>query len=234
MNGANTSNLPRSLTVPLPVANGGPLNLILKAGDIVYIVGPNGSGKSALMTHLVSQIPVGRERRISAQRLIWSENDASTLTPSDFSQWDSNISNDSRSVRSRYLETWTQYRISLALSRLAAAEDQWLRKMRDTCTREDISVKAFEATNPNPLSRLNAILFEGTLNTEIIIQEGGRVVCRNRAGAVFGFSQMSDGEKNAFFISSDVLTHPTELYPDSGGTRKSPLRISSAAILVLT
>ena len=33
--------------------------------------------------------------------------------------------------------------------------------------------------------------------------------------------------------SPDDFFYPSHLYPDSGGTRKSPLRISSAPILVL-
>lgn len=192
-------------TIEVPLLDQHQISLVIDPGSVVYVVGPNGAGKSALMGHLISKVGVGKYRRITAHRQNWSSADAPGFAPSQRASQETNAQNYSTREDSRYMDHDPNSYVGLALARLIGDENDFHRKYRPRLLASGKTIEDFDASiEPSPLQLLNKILLRASLNVQLLIKDES---LRALVGdGEIGVSRLSDGERNAVFLSADVLT----------------------------
>lgn len=191
----------------LPKLDGdGTVQLSARAGSALVVVGPNGSGKSAL-SHWLSANRAGSETpvtRVLAHRRLWLQSGGAEMTASEreqmlptFNMWDAQP--DSR-VR---IDGESQ-RISRLLYDLLGRVN-W---------RNAEVARLFDAgQDPSPVSesmlnKIDRVFALADLDITFRVTELGEFEAVRSTGAAYPISEMSDGEKGAFLLATEVLLSP--------------------------
>ena len=72
---------------------------------------------------------------------------------------------------------------------------------------QDLKVAELRAKAKSPLNRLNTLLRRGAFDFSLLFGKDDTILAE-REGDPFGFSRLSDGERNAVFMALDVLSLP--------------------------
>lgn len=194
---------PFDLSVPRP--DDSPLNPIVSSGDVLFVLGANGTGKSSLM-HKFNASNSGRTRRISAHRQTWFSSNAITLSPQDKRSTESQIQSIDSQPQSRWSDSYSAQRASIAIYDLIDAENVRARSI----TREVDNKNVDEALNlsrvPAPIAVINELLTLSNIPIEISVRENEEVMANKKGGALYSVAELSDGERNALLIAAEVLT----------------------------
>jgi hypothetical protein len=185
---------------------GGLLELQVKAGEILYVLGANGSGKSSLML-LFSKQHNRSVLRISAHRRTWMESGTHDVSPQQRNNLLNQILGDDTQEVARWKDSYAQWRVSLAIFNLIAAESARARKIATAVEAKAANVDETLRTL-SPLRSLNKILRLSNLPLEISVSNTGdeQVYVKKSGGPEYGIQLMSDGERNALLLAADVLT----------------------------
>lgn len=184
------------------------VSLSLSPGDTVFILGPNGAGKSALVQFISRSIPDDNFKRITAHRQNWLMNSAPDISASMRVVIERNVKNYSRHPNSRWSDQNPAEQLSSVLANLISAENGWSRHLASECQEKNIMPSEYADKSPSPISRLNRILRRGGLPIQINIADNDVVQAKHDNGALVGFAQLSDGERNAVILAADVITTP--------------------------
>ena len=199
----------------IPQSSGPALSMSLGVGDRLFMVGANGSGKSALIQHLVSSIPSGTFRRISAHRQTWFDSGSIDFTPRSRKDFDRNYLQLELQIDSRWKDYNAQQKQSAVFFDLVAKDNAEARLLRSLLLQvdpqnPDTGFKAAieAAASSVPLfEQLNELLALGTLPVSLENSEGEEILARHgNDGVSFSIAQMSDGERSAALIAATVLT----------------------------
>ena len=198
----------------IPLVSGDQLQISLNPGERLFMVGANGSGKSALIQHLVSLMPGHNIRRISAHRQTWLHSGSINFTPENRKNYDQNSRNVETRSDARWRDRSAGERQSAVLFDLVAKDDAHARSIRfairqvDLKKQEEVLNIARETQESETLfEQLNALLALGTLTVSIENSKGEEILARHGDnGDSFSIAQMSDGERNAVLIATEVLT----------------------------
>ena len=187
----------RSGSVPTP----------LIAGRAVYILGRNGTGKSALIHNLVSQLPKGIY--IPGSRPSYFDNDSLQMTPASRRQMENNWMAWDRQPSTRYRPISGTQRNERAILDLQSSETQFkvdaANEIRNPATRQQ-AISRLE-NSLSPFDRMNSILRQANFPVEVIM--GGSEMQARRGGDPYSIAKMSDGERAALIVTSDVLSAPS-------------------------
>ena len=199
----------------IPQSSGPALSMSLGVGDRLFMVGANGSGKSALIQHLVSSIPSGTFRRISAHRQTWFDSGSIDFTPRSRKDFDRNYLQRELQIDSRWKDYNAQQKQSAVFFDLVAKDNAEARLLRSLLLQVDPQnpEKGFKAAieaaaRSVPLfEQLNELLALGTLPVSLENSEGEEILARQgNDGVSFSIAQMSDGERSAALMAATVLT----------------------------
>ena len=179
--------------------------------NVLFVLGRNGSGKSALLVFLNQhhQQPV---RRVSAHRQTWFQSGRLDLTSSAYQQNQSRIEQSDRQSTSRYTDDYSAQKPSRALFALLLEK-----RRRDSEGMERYerggseSLDPYLSETPNPLEVINGLFRDSSLDVDIATHPtdpDALVATRISTGQTYGIEQLSDGERNALLLASEVLTAP--------------------------
>lgn len=189
----------------VPGASGSPITFSLGVGDVLYVLGANGAGKSSLVSRLFNQ-EHARARRISAHRQTWFESNTLDMTPRNRQDVENSVRAHDAQPRARYWEWNPSGRANMAIFDLIDADTMQQRKIADLVRAGDTRAAEIEAKQPSPIQIINEIMRLSNLPIEIKVEEGQKIVARKSGGIGYSVAELSDGERNAFLIASDVLT----------------------------
>ena len=169
------------------------------------MLGANGSGKSSLVSYVFNQNQ-GHVKRISAHRQTWIESNAVDVTPRSRQDLETNLRSFDLQPRARYWEWNPSVRSNIAIFDLVDADTMQERKIAALVRAGDDVTAKKEAMDPSPIQVINEMMRLSNLQIEISVEDGQKVVARKNGGASYSLAELSDGERNAFFIASEVLT----------------------------
>jgi ABC-type molybdenum transport system ATPase subunit/photorepair protein PhrA len=195
--------LPFELEVP---RNGrDALLLSISPGDVLFILGANGTGKSSLM-HRLYKKHYAKARRITAHRQTWLQSGAITLTAHSRQQVEINIVSQDRQDASRWSDTYSSQRPNIALFDLIESENIRARGITRAVDRGDIDLAKQLSADQSPLAVINELLRLSNLPIVISVNENGQLLASKSDSKAYEISELSDGERNAVLIASNVLT----------------------------
>ena len=206
----------------IPLISGGPIELGLESGKHIFVVGANGSGKSALLQHCVSHLyqqnhnhyhSEDKYKWIPAHRRIVIESGNVGLT-----QQNRRISGENRRQQSplpsvRWNDNFQGDEIGILMFDLVAMDADLNRQVANFCKEGDpnkakeISPRQiYELFGESSLEQINKLLKSGGFMTQLEYTSAQGFRARHENGAIFGIEQMSDGERNAMIMASQVIT----------------------------
>ena len=206
----------------IPLTSGEQIEVGLENGKQIFVIGANGSGKSALLHHCAShhyqQKPIQPEveyKWIQAQRQIVINSGDVTLTsagrrssgahkrrqlPDSSARWNNNFQEDEIEILLFDLVDMNNNLNQQAMDFV---------KRGDRNTAKEISPALIDKKfGEPPLKQLNKLLKSGGLMTQLEYTSAQGFRARHDNGAIFGIEQMSDGERNAMIMASQVITAP--------------------------
>lgn len=189
----------------LPIFGGDLLSLDIHAGEIIFALGANGSGKSALIQH-INQSNSRDSIRISAHRQTWLPSSTVDLTAKGMRQWESEIRNQDARPESRWQGTYGEQKPGIALFKLINSDIPELREIRKAGRARDDSRVHELSDKPSPLEQINRLLHSSNFPVTISIEDEDEVWARRDEGQPYSMAEMSDGERSAILIATDVLT----------------------------
>ena len=200
-----TTAAPRTFALNIPRITGSELKLEIKCGVPMFVLGANGTGKSALLQHLYTHFSENA-LRILGHRQIWFETGTVELTPRQKSEQIANIRNRDTRVRSRWINYNASERPRITLANLLDARTEAALQIADAAYDDDLEkVKALAAKEP-PVATLNRMLRLANLPVQLVRSSSGDLVAERSDGASYDLAEMSDGERNAVLIATEVLT----------------------------
>lgn len=196
--------MPDRFELTIPTVNG---NLVhaLEAGDILFVLGANGSGKSTLITRLFNS-HVTSAKRISAHRQTWFESNTLDLTPRGREQLESNIRSRDQQEYARWRQDFAAERAGAAIYDLIDADTMLARNIADLVRGGKLDAAQDKARAPSPIQTVNELLRLSNLPIAISVEKQQKIVASRNGSPVYSVAELSDGERNAFLIASDVLT----------------------------
>lgn len=189
----------------IPSGSSNAIDASIAIGDVLYLLGANGTGKSSLVSRLFSQHS-GNAKRISAHRQTWFESNTLDMTPRNRQELENNVRSQDAQPHARYREWNPAGRANMAIFDLIDADTMQERKIAALVRAKDIAAAQDEAQNPSPIQIINELMRLSNLPIEISVEDGQKIVARKNGGNGYSVAELSDGERNAFLIASDVLT----------------------------
>lgn len=197
--------MPETFDLDFPLTGGTNFQLGLNTGDTLFLLGANGTGKSSLVTKLYASNR-DHAKRISAHRQTWFSSNSLDMTPSSRNSMEENIRGQDSQERSRHYHLYSAERTAMAIFDLIDADTMLARKIADLVRLKDLGQAEKEAATPAPLAVINQLMRSSNIPIEIAIEERQKVVAKKNGGVPYSVAELSDGERNAFLIASDVLT----------------------------
>ena len=179
--------------------------------NALFVLGVNGSGKSALLLKLYQQHQA-TARKVAAHRQTWFQSGRLDLTSMRFQQDSVNIQASDSDPASRYRDRYSSARPNRAL--FALLRQRTRRDSEGIARYETGGVESLDEylhNNPNPIDVINGLFKETSLEVEIDLdpEDPDALVARRLAGGqTYGIEQLSDGERSALLLASEVLTAP--------------------------
>lgn len=181
-----------------------PLTVTLNAGDILFVLGANGTGKSSLMYSFHRQHPNHAER-ITAHRQSWMHSNAVAVTPKQRAEQEDWFKNLFQQSASRWKDEAAQNRTDAAIFDLVNAENERAREIQRAADKGDLSLVQTLAAKEGPFKVINEIL--KLSNISITLSVGaGETVNASAGGSSYSVAELSDGERNALLIATEILT----------------------------
>jgi len=171
----------------------------------MYMLGANGTGKSSLVSRLFNKYQA-RAKRISAHRQTWFESNSVDMTPRSRHDLENQYRGQDAQPHARYREWSPASRASIAIYDLIDADTMLARKIAELVRAGNIPGAEKHGKEPAPLQVINELMRLSNIPIQIALEELQRIVARKNGSAPYSVAELSDGERNAFLIASDVLT----------------------------
>ena len=206
----------------IPLISGGPIELGLESGKHIFVVGANGSGKSVLLQHCVFHLyrhyrdhTEDKYKWITAHRRNWFESGNVSLTHENRRSYGDAKWQNSMESSMRWRDDYQSEDIAMFIFDLVAKDNDRNRLVTAYCTEGDSS-KAKEISpeqinelfGQSPLEQINKLFKIGGFMTQLEYTDAQGFRARHENGAIFGIEQMSDGERSAMIMASQVITAP--------------------------
>lgn len=181
------------------------MDLVLKAGDAVFLLGANGTGKSSLMHYFYAKKPTNT-RRITAHRQMWLESNAITLSPQEKMRTELNTRNFDSNPQSRWKDDFAAARSSMAIYDLVDAQNTRAREIAGAVDNDDLDLAKELSKKDAPIKIINELLKLSNIPVAITIHENAQVVATKNGSVPYSIAELSDGERNAILVAANVLT----------------------------
>ncbi len=187
--------------------NAGGLVLRARAGEPIIILGRNGTGKAALVHRVVSQV-YDRAVYMPGSRPNYFDNESLSMTPASRRNLTQHLRGWDSSPDTRWRAISGTSRNEKAIHDLLSVEMQFTVTAVEEIKREGHESAAISRLQSAaaPFDRVNALLAQANLPVRIL-NVAGEMVCE-RDGAKYSIAKMSDGERAALVITSEVIAAP--------------------------
>ena len=191
--------------ISVPTVHGEHLTLTARGGTPVFVIGANGTGKSALLQQFNNQHSE-RDLRILGHRQVWFESGVADISPRQKQQQINHIRSQDLNRQSRWINYNANQRPIITLSNLVEAQNEAARDIAKAAYDDDMDKVTELAQKEPPVTRLNRLLTLANLPVLISLAISGEINATHVDGTQFSSAQMSDGERNAVLIATEVLT----------------------------
>lgn len=186
-------------------SNNGTLDIPLTEGNALFVLGANGVGKSTLM-HKLSEQNFNHTKRILAHRQTWFHSNSMDMTASSKKQTENQIKNTDRQVQSRWKDDYSGARSSISIFDLINSENVRARNIAGAVDKDDISFAKELSNTQAPLQAINELLAISNIPVIISLGKDEQLFASKNGSEPYSIAELSDGERNALLICSDVLT----------------------------
>lgn len=186
-------------------SNVGTLDIPLTEGKALFVLGANGVGKSTLMHKLFEQ-NFNHTKRILAHRQTWFHSNAMDMTASSKKQTENQIKNTDRQVYSRWKDDYSGARSSISIFDLINSENVRARNIAGAVDKDDIAFAKQLSNAQAPLQAINELLAISNIPVKITLGKDEQLFASKNGSEPYSIAELSDGERNALLICSDVLT----------------------------
>lgn len=186
----------------------GEVQVPIRPGLITIVLGANGTGKSALVQRLVTQMK-GRCIYLPGSRPSYFDSDILNITPLTRRQLENSFLGQDQNPVTRYRSISGTQRNDKAIYDLQSAEVQFKLDAAEKIGREGASSDAVALlqSRTSPLDRANHLLRQSNLPIQIVVENAQLMAARS--GSDFSIAKMSDGERAALVIISEVKSAPS-------------------------
>ena len=186
-----------------------PLNVELSPGESLFVLGPNGSGKSALLQFLCRAH--ANAHWVSAQRRTSLEPGGSNLSGQQWEATKSNIKIAERWDTARWKPDFANQRPDVTMLAIFEKQNSCNRQIANDVRGGDTDAAVlYSKENEDPLATLNRLFRNANLAVQLFIGEDHpSEISARRDKAVYSSARLSDGERNALLLLSEVLTAPS-------------------------
>jgi ABC-type cobalamin/Fe3+-siderophores transport system ATPase subunit len=197
----------------IPALNGAAVNIVVNAGEVLFVAGKNGSGKSTLILKWAASRP--NQTMLSGNREVSFTSSAVSLTPQQMREFREMTSNFLTVPQSRTKRGYhnNQSWLDTFLSRLSALITHNM-ALEVSAHRKGDAAAANELRDQDPIIQINDVLSEIGINLSIEINRDSKYIA-NRLGLdiTYGIDEMSDGERAALIlIGSAILADSGEVF----------------------
>lgn len=189
----------------IPTYNNSTLTIPIKAGNIVFVLGSNGAGKSAL-AYMLYQQNMGHVKRILAHRQTWFRSNTADLTTTSKMQSESTVKHMDQQTSSRWMDDYAALRSNIAIFDLINFENIRARDIAEAVDNSQIDLAKKLSNNLAPIKTINELLKISNINIEISLDKGDQLYASKNGSPPYSIAELSDGERNALLICTDVLT----------------------------
>lgn len=190
--------------VSIPQLVGDPINVPLDVGESLFLLGANGTGKSSLMFPIFTANGASAQR-ITAHRQTWFSTGAIQISAADRQTTGQNIRSYETNAPSRWKDEYGAARTSVALFDLVEAENERARSIASAVDGKDIALAESLSKNDAPIRVISEILQSSNIPIKISVQ-GADIVASKAGSDAYSIAELSDGERNALLLASEVLT----------------------------
>ncbi|HDZ05966.1 hypothetical protein LCGC14_0121890 [marine sediment metagenome] len=192
-------------------SNNGVLDINLTEGNALFVLGANGVGKSTLMHNLFTQNQ-NHAKRILAHRQTWFTDNAMNITASQKKENDSNIKYWDSLIDSRWKDNSSSMRASLSIFDLINSENIRARKIANEVDQDNIDLAKELSNKQAPIQGINELLALSNIPIVISLEKDEQLFASKNGSELYSIAELSDGERNALLICSDILTtEPNQL-----------------------
>ena len=192
------------ITLTLPTTNGA-LQIEVSLEKPLFILGANGVGKSSLMYQFSIQHGTNT-KRINAHRRSWFSSNGINITATQKKNDEGYISQSDMYPESRWKDNYSEQRTSISIFDLVGSENERARSIAAAVEEQRHADATRIAENEGAFKTLNELLAISNLNIKLSLREGDLIYASKNGGSDYSIAELSDGEKNALLICSDILT----------------------------
>jgi ABC-type cobalamin/Fe3+-siderophores transport system ATPase subunit len=190
----------------IPLINGGePLSVSMQPGQSLFVLGANGSGKSSLLSLFTRNLGA-KALRISAHRQMWFDGDVINVSAVERSNVRTNVANWDRDPVSRIRDPWGQQRPNVIIFDLMDTENVRARAIASAMDEGKEQLAKELSKKSGPIKKINDLFRVANLPVQLKLDPSAQVQASRGDSAPFSVSRLSDGERNALIIASEVLT----------------------------
>lgn len=189
----------------IPKFDGTTLSISVEPLKSLYVLGANGHGKSSLM-HLFLAAYSNQVRRISAHRQTWFSSNASSYSPEQRRNTETNIRSSDHSPEARWKDNYSAHRATIAIYDLIDAENVRAREIAGAIDSGDLKGAQALSRKPAPIKEINQLLKMSNIPVEIFVGANQELFASKNGGPKYSVAELSDGERNALLIAATVLT----------------------------
>lgn len=180
-------------------------NINLNNGDILFVLGANGTGKSGLLQKIHSQYHLKCVRIFAQRSMIFGDIDL-ILHEDKVNNLKRELYSQNHGSQSRFFVYNIDSIPRYSMSNIFVAEQKRLRNIGIAFDKSDYDTANNLKNTQAPLALLNQLFQLIGIYLEIFINNDDKILVRKVDETTYNINELSDGEKNAFFICSDILT----------------------------
>ncbi len=184
------------------------LALTLSAGQMLFILGANGTGKSSLL-QAFSSSNKGKSRRITAHRQTWFKSGSPEFTGQQRAEHEMYLTNHDMESSARWKDDWSNQRTQMAIYDLVNHENVRARNIAQAVDQKNGAQVEILSQNESVFLTLNRLLRLANIGITLSVKTNDEIMATRNGGQPYSISKLSDGERNAILIASNVLTAPT-------------------------
>lgn len=189
------------------ISSQGIKDIPLENGKATFVLGANGTGKSTLMHYLYRQNP-HQSRRILAHRQMWFRTNSNELSSASKKQTEIDMRNTDINPQSRWKDEYSHLRSSMSVFDLISSENTKARQIANAAYKGAHQLVETLAKEPSPISLINELFAMSNIPIVISLENDDQLFASKNGSTPYSIAELSDGERNALLICSDVLTAP--------------------------
>jgi len=186
-------------------SNNGTMQIPLSEGNALFVLGANGVGKSTLM-HSFFQQNYNHTKRILAHRQTWFTSNTMNMTAQNKKQTEQRMKSNDNQIQSRWKDDYSSARSNISIFDLINSENIRARQIADAVDESNIPLAQELSNNQAPIQAINELLALANIPIVITLGKDEQLFASKNGSNPYSIAELSDGERNALLISTDVLT----------------------------